>query len=290
MSEKVESVSLDLDKMDKFVDQIDRMNLVFNSWRSEQFIQNDSIKDITQFFFVGNAINFRFWYDNYKHVFEYIGYKGSTAMWVIIRNNSLLMDAAYLSKINVSEVDGLCNMPNPDKRQMALREAGSVLVEKYGGEILNLCEKCEWDAIKIVEEIAINFPMWEDRYEGVAFRKRAILFVAMLHGRLLPISKLKNVDKLHCLADYQVPKILHHLGILKYSNELEEMIFNHRWINYQSNFETCIRKRTIEAVDLICKHLKNRGIDACPLQLDYYLWKIAHDIEDPFHLTDTVAY
>jgi len=287
---KTEIVSIDLNKINEFINQNDCINLVFNSWKSEQFIQTGSLKDIAQFFFVGNAINFRFWYDSYKHVFEYKGYKGSTAMWIVMRNNPLLMDASYLSRIDVSKEDGLCDMPNAEKRQMALREAGSVLLEKYDGEILNLCEKCVWDAMRIVDEIAVNFPMWEDSYQGVAFRKRAILFVAMLHGRLLPDSKLKNIDKLHCLADYQVPKILHNLGILQYSNELEKTIGSHQWIMYQSDYETAIRVKTIEAVNLICRQLEYRGIEVCPLQLDYYLWKIAHDIDEPYHLTDTVAY
>lgn len=63
-------------------------------------------------------------------------------------------------------------------------------------------EKCEWDAARIVDEVAVNFLMWEDSYQDVIFRKRAILFVAMLHGKRLPLSKLRNIDKLRCLADY----------------------------------------------------------------------------------------
>lgn len=35
-----------------------------------------------------------------------------------MRNNPLLMDAPYLSKIDVNKEGGLCDMPNAEKRQM----------------------------------------------------------------------------------------------------------------------------------------------------------------------------
>lgn len=287
---KKRSVLINLDKINDFVNQVDSRNLIFNFWNSEQFIQTNNVKDIAQFFFVGNAINFRFWFDSHKNVFEYKGYKGSTAMWVVVRDNPLYLDASYLRDINITKEKGLCDMPDRENRQRALREIGTVLLEKYDGEIIKLCEQCEWDAVKIVEGIVGNFPMWEDNYQGVAFRKRAILFVAMLHGRLLPDSSVKNITKLHCLADYQVPKILRYLGILQYSEELNSLIKCHKKIEYKSEFETEIRKKTIEAIDIICKQLENQGAEVCPLQLDYYLWKLAHDIDEPYHLTETIAY
>ncbi len=287
---KAGSVSIDLNRIKEFICQIDYENLKFNSWKSEQFIQTDKLSEIAQFFFVGNAINFRFWYEDSLHVFSYKDYKGSTAMWAVIRDNPELMNANYLKNIELDKIYGLRDMPILMKRQDAFREIGSVLQEKYDGYVINLCEKCEWDALKIVEEISLYFPMWEDNYQGVAFRKRAILFVAMLHGRTLPNSRIKNIEKLHCLADYQVPKLLHSIGVLHYSDELNDMIKNHVQIVYRGNYETDIRISTIEAVKIICDQLNDNGIDVCPLQLDYYLWMIAHNIKEPYHLTDTVAY
>lgn len=286
----VVKVSINEDKISKFVKQLDFSKIMFNSWKSEYFIQTDDIVEIAQFFFVGNALNFRFWYDNYQDTFTYANFSGSTAMWAMVRDNLAYMDAEYLRNIEISKEKVLSRMPVAEKRVMALCEVGNVLCKKYDGKIINLCTECEWDAVRIVEKIATEFPMWEDKYQGVAFRKRACLFVAMLHGRLLPNSPISNIEMLHCLADYQLPKVLHFLGILHYSVGLEKMINEQIKLEHKGAYETEIRKMTIKALDMICKEIALKGGKVCPLQMDYYLWSVSHNIDAPYHLTETVAY
>lgn len=283
-------VLINEDKISEFVENIEYSKLKFNSWKSDQFIQSDEMDEIAQFFFIGNAINFKYWYESYKHEFEYGNYKGSTAMWAVIRDNPEYMDAKYLKHIDIRKEFDLARMPMAEERICALREVGNELEKRYQGRIINLCNECDWDAETIVDKIVHVFPMWEDYYQGVAFRKRACLFIAMLHGRLLPNSPLNKINKIHCLADYQVPKVLQYLGIFSYSLSLEKMIKEEKLIEYKGKYETGIRKMTIIALQKICDRLSEKGEKICPLQLDYYLWSISHNIDMPYHLTVTIAY
>lgn len=113
--------------------------------------------------------------------------------------------------------------------------------------------------------------------------KRASLFFMLLYRR---IGAFKNdIHKLPIPADYQVPKMLKHLGCLLYTEALEGKVRNEVPIMSGSAEECEIRAASI----LACQQIAERaGITMC--DVDEYLWTRRKECKDPFHLTWTTHY
>ena len=283
-------ITISSQRIKEFADQIDLNQLRFHTWNTSQFIITKDLDILAQYFFIGNAINFCFWCNRYDQRFKYKQFTGSAAMWAVMRDNPQYLDANYLESFTVEQEPYIMSMPMPYERQMALREAGKVLNKLYGGKVISLCIECEWDAITIIDKITLEFNMWSDECRSVRFDKRAKLFVAMLHGRLAQNSPITHINKLSCLADYQVPKVLEHFGILRYPSYIKEAISRQFIFSSGSNEEFQIRFQTIGAMQQMCDYINTKGNEICPLELDYYVWNLSRSIEGPHHLTFTKAY
>ena len=266
-----------------------RSNCTLYNWKGEQFIKSENIEEVIQYFFVGNAINFCFWNENCYDRYTYKGFTGSAAMWKFI-DNPILLNSYYLKNISLLDWEDLERMPLPEKRIEALREVGNVLCDKYDGKAVNICISENWDAEKIVKRVVKEFRCWKDEYNNVKFNKRARLFAVMIYGRFADKKLISNIINFPCLADYQLPKVLHSMGILLYSNELNRMIIEQKEIPYQSKMEYDIRSKTLQAVQMISEELFRDGVLVKPIYLDYYIWNLSHSINEPHHLTKTMAY
>lgn len=82
----------------------------------------------------------------------------------------------------------------------------------------------------------MTFPGFRDHsiYKGrqVFFYKRAQICVADIYGSFggKGLGEFEDIDHLTMFADYRVPQILYHMGVIDYSNELKKksnsFIFN----------------------------------------------------------------
>ena len=85
------------------------------------------------------------------------------------------------------------------------------------------------------------------------------LFSLMMTGRMLPeLSKnhpdyAKAITSLPVPADYQIPKMLRHYGLITFGNELEEMVENNILLPENSEPELNIRAATVKACKLIAE-------------------------------------
>src|SRR3989338_4394636 len=137
--------------------------------------------------------------------------------------------------------------------------------------------------------------------DRLAFNKRAQLVAVMIHGRALDskgiLPPVIDIDEVGPIADYELPKALRHLGILKYSEELAELVDNWKEIPKDSQMEIEIRMATVAACDMLLKGInfhrhEYKGIEPINIcHLDYWLWKMGKDAKNlgP-HLTRTSAY
>ncbi|MBP2245826.1 queuosine salvage family protein [Paenibacillus xylanexedens] len=275
----------------KLADQLSRCNLSFHRWNDRHLLDSNDVEEIAQFFFIGNSINYKFWYNSSQQKYKYKNYTGSAAMWASMKDKKKLINLESIASGNNIEMILDPLLPMRTERTKSLLEAGEVLLDSFSGSVLKLCDQAEWHAPTIVEIITEHFPMWKDQQRKIKFNKRAQLFVAMLHGKLGAESKIRDIDKLSCLADYQLPRVLRHFGVLNYSNKLTQTIDNEILICRDSDLEIEIRLATIEAMDLICDELKiKHNLRVSPIQLDYILWAQAKGISKPHHLTPTIAY
>lgn len=224
-------------------------------------------------------------------------------------HSTLSTRTAKRAKTQETEDATHCPIPLVEERARLLREVGVVLLEHFDGLALRLVEKAGGSALKLVNLVTTYFPGFRDHsvYKGkqVFFYKRAQIFVADVHlsfGGKGP-GAFRDADQLTCFADYRLPQLMHHLGIMKYSEELEAKILNKIELIPGSHEELEIRAATVEAVELmkavinaIAKEQKGcqegeEGIMS--LQIDNILWERGESLLTklrPHHRTLTIYY
>ena len=133
------------------------------------------------------------------------------------------------------------------ERWQIFHEIGNVLLEKYNGSWIKLFLDGNWRAFNggevIVERLVADFPsfrdarLYQDRNGALRhlwFNKRAQLLAMMYHGRAVHslgrMPEIKDIADIGPIADYEVPKAFHFLGILEYSQRLEAAIQNRETI------------------------------------------------------------
>ena len=79
-------------------------------------------------------------------------------------------------------------------------------------------------------------------------------------------------------ADYRVPQILRHIGILEYSTELEKVIDSEQELPYSSPYEVEIRAATVVCVEQIMSEIKKNTELSKTLknsyEVDWLLWQM----------------
>lgn len=212
--------------------------------------------------------------------------------------------------------NGLNEIPFPDLRREVATDYIIGLLQKYDGNPLNILEEAMvWDDNSkrnvfrafnngkgLVELLVSDFPVAygadKQRFglDILSFNKRAQLVAVMIHGRALDskgiLPPFIDIDEVGPIADYELPKALRHLGILKYSEELAELVDNWKEIPEGSRMEAEIRAATVAICDQLLREInsiKRDPINIC--HLDYWLWKMGKDAKHlrP-HLTKTSAY
>ena len=73
-------------------------------------------------------------------------------------------------------------------------------------------------------------------------------------------------------ADYRVPQLLRHVGVLKYSEALASTIDQRQEIQFGSDAETEIRAATVVAVERLQRDLVKQGVDVLAIEVDWLLW------------------
>lgn len=102
-----------------------------------------------------------------------------------------------------------------DKRVAILREAAAVLCTKYDGSVLVLLEDANYQAAKLVNLLARDFPSFRDecQFEGrkVRFLKRAQIFVADVWAAFEGEGwgRFDDIDKITMFAGKNRPFTLH---------------------------------------------------------------------------------
>ena len=96
-------------------------------------------------------------------------------------------------------------------------------------------------------------------------------------------------------ADYKIPQVLRHFGILEYSEKLADIIDNERLIEHDTEMEIEIRAGMIYAIELIKDELLIQGVEMSSAQIDNVLWRASKtgDFKQsakPYHLTKTIDY
>jgi Queuosine salvage protein len=217
-----------------------------------------------------------------------------------------VLDGAYLAQVTVDDLrhifrGGTTELQMLDERAAILREAGVALGEKHDGRFHNLLRgsspKLYDDGNGMLERLVGDIPRFNDVAEynsrEVRFHKLAQLAFWMLHVTLPDGLGVSDLDRLAAFADYIVPVGLRVMGILRYSDELERAIDEHRLIGAGSPWEVELRAHTIYATDLLTdevNRLRPPGRQVIVPQIDARFWVAFHKTHWPHHLTRTIYY
>ena len=226
---------------------------------------------------MASAVNYCYWYGN--HDFRPNG-ANSTEMYKLLDSSFLgsILEgnegvALEMACYTFAEKLITARFPLAVKRSEHLKELISPHLESTVERLL-LSKNLD-DAIKLV----LVYPgMSED-----VFLKRMSLFFLFVHNHTDWFDE--EINRLPIPADYQVPKMLEHFGIITYSHELHGMISEGKLIPSGSRMECEIRASTILAAKLIAEKT-GRSIGF----IDQYLWGRRKECDKPFHLTITTDY
>jgi hypothetical protein len=288
-------VRIDTKAIGSFIRQ--KQNFEIPKWNYKYHFYDGGERTV-DYLLVLDSLNFCFWGWRRKQ-FPSGYYALATSLKEAVQSGVPILDADYLSRITPSQLAKIIdeNIPLFRERVEILRELGSVLKERGGAGVI--VEEAEGSAERLVKILRDIFPSFRDEaiYGGrkVCFYKRAQIFVADLFGCFggKRWGEFYDMDKLTAFADYKLPQVLRHLGILKYSQSLAAKIDRKELIKAGSPEEIEIRANTIWAVEMIKGALREEGVFLKAFEIDWILWNMGQDEkfkQRPHHRTLTIFY
>jgi len=300
-------VSIDKNKIYIYAN---KFNSKITNWLSESPFDFSELNDeeLVAFTFIFNALSFSYW-GSPKWKTEYLNkqYDGTWGMLASLRKeldrSKDILYPEYLRSITDEKVreilQGSPIIPLLKERARVLREIGEKVTLMYCSGFNNIIKEANWDAPALVEIVAKNFKSFSDTssYMGlkIHFFKRAQLFASDIHNQLLMKGKtgLANIEELTACADYKIPQVLRHEGIILYSETLSELVDNKKEIPSGSQLEIEIRAATIYAIEMLKIYLLKRGLSYTSMNINDYFWLSSQKDKPkikPYHRTRTLAY
>lgn len=268
-------------------------------------------EDMVSYLLALDSINFCYWPQPGKAKWE-IKYKsenlsGYYALAACLKQAAEsgipITRSEYLVELSVDELKrilgGRGELQLLEHRVRILNELGRVLLADYEGKAHKLVEVASNSAIELARLLAKKLSSFRDvaQYHGyeVAFYKRAQIFAADLYGAFKGKNwgNFTDMHRLTAFADYKLPQVLRHLGILRYSQNLEQKIDQEIFLEAGDPEETEIRSNTIWAVELIRQEFGRMGKALRPFEIDWILWNLGQLKRfkpKPYHRTVTIFY
>ena len=271
----------------------------------------DGGQETVAYLLILDSINFCFWPKPGADKWE-VQYKSETLSGYYALAASLkkaidsgvpITRANYLAELPLGKLrqilGGSGELQLMEARAHILNELGAFLIKEYNGEAYRLVEAAENLALNLVGLLVENLPSFRDvaEYYGkkIYFYKRAQIFAADLYGAFggKDWGYLKDINNLTAFADYKLPQVLRHVGILQYSPSMEHKVDQGIFLEAGSPGEIEIRANIIWAVELIRQELTQMGKKLRDFEIDWILWNLGQESQfkaKPYHRTVTTFY
>jgi hypothetical protein len=305
VAEQSERVRIDLEAVEGFCYELMGWGVRVPPWDFQHHFF-DGTERTVNYLLALDGLNFCFW-PGWE-----IEYKGERLSGYFALAASLkraveeglpILDAEHLRKLSLAELKQIfrrrVEIPLLEERLRILREIGEVLSEKYEGQACSLVEKAGRRAADLVRRLVEDFPSFRDEasYKGhlVRFYKRAQIFVADLYWSFggKDWGDLAGMEELTVFADYKLPQVLRHFGVLKYDPELAKKVDERILLQAGGEEEVEIRANTVWAAELIRRSLEGMGVPLRAFELDSILWHMSQREEfkaKPHHRVLTIFY
>ena len=310
VAEQSSQVQIDLQALISFSRRLLEKRIETPTWNQLYHFYGRG-EETVSYLLVLDSINFCFWPPpgESKWEIEYLssrlsGYYGLAAsLKQAVESGTPLTRAEFLSALSLEELKdilgGRGTLQLLGQRVQNLNELGRFLLEEYAGEAYRLVETAQNSAVRLVRLLAEGLSSFRDtaHYQGckVFFYKRAQLFAADLYGafRGEDWGRFKDIEKLTAFADYKLPQVLRHLGILRYTSNLAKKVDQEIYLEPGSPAEVEIRANTIWAVERIRQEMSRTGKNLRAFEIDWTLWNLGQHAEyttKPYHRTATIFY
>ncbi len=284
--------------------------IIIPVWDNKYHLVTDNDKQMMNYLFILDTLNFCFWNDRGERwYFSHRGKKtgGYFGMALALKNffekYPNKSNFEYLAKISFKEFADLIfqggeNLLFLKERFKALRGVALVMVRKYEGDARQFVKAAKGSFENLVKKIVKELPSYQDIsiYCGkkIYFLKRAQILPLDIYAAFFgkDLGKFSDLEYPTAFADYKVPQIFRHYGILRYSDKLENKIQNRVLIKKGSREELEIRAATIWAVEYLREELEKLGKKLYSFQIDWILWNESQGkgMILPYHLTKTIFY
>lgn len=278
-----------------------------HNWSQHSLHPQEANDAAIEWIFLVDSLNFSFWTPKDQPQFC-VNHKGKqfTGYWALcaaidrgIERGIPLTDPAFYSKIDEETLrdlfrgaDGV-EIPLLKERKEILQENGRILLQEFDGKFKNCIIHSNSSARSLLKLIVDKFPSFRDHcyFKGhqVSFYKRAQILIADIWAcfKGQGIGHFEQIHSLTMFADYRVPQVLEYFGVLKYSQELKNVLNCDHFIHHGSEFEVEIRGQSIYAVDLLVETMRklsarengngssdstHKSVLINSILIDFYLW------------------
>ncbi|RUS85441.1 hypothetical protein EGW08_006774 [Elysia chlorotica] len=300
-------------------------------WRNHELNPQTMDEDAVNWVFVSAVLNFSFWSEKESDRYA-VKYKDKihTGYWSLCAAMNRALDealkittASFYSTITMDQMkhifrsDSDTKMPMLEERQMALVEAGGVLMKKYEGSFANVVKQSDKSAQSLLRLILEDFPSFRDVAEfggkRVGLYKRAQILVGDVWGCCegQGLGEFTDINTITMFADYRIPQALVYFGALKYSENLMDTLKKCQVLKSGDRLEVEIRGVSLWACELIRDSIaaklsaetsKENGhqdkaevAQVNAILVDHYLWDLRREMADemshiPFHRCRGIYY
>lgn len=247
---------------------------------------------------VFHAAGFCYWADvntrRFTRSYQGTTYNGAAALLVALVEAPQFLDARCLSRLDSESWTELLGGEGAllliEQRVKFLRALGLSLLEKP-----HLIEELSRNRTPLQTAFALSrLPGFGDvcysHQLRLPFLKRAQLLAADLVS-LTGDVETQDMGELTAAADYKLPQILRHYGVLQYAQPLAEAVDSQCELIAGSEAEVEIRLGTVMAVELLKEHWPHGLPVPRAHQIDSLLWsRSQHTAMKPYHRCRTVYY
>lgn len=276
----------------------------------ESFGTTGNLEDDVNLVFFETACNFYFWGENEGIKWKVAtgdkqigGWYGLVACFSnAIERGVPVHDAGWMAKLTPAKArelftDSGSQIPLLEQRVNNIVEMANFLLRRYDGRVTNLVKACDYSAPRIALEVTREQPSFRD---GAIYKNRWVWILK--RAQILPsdLSQLTSkypdfvitdCDKLTAFADYQIPRVLRHYGILRYSDDLANAVDSLAILPVGSSEEVEIRAACIVA----CERIKQLMSGVSSSDVDVGIWLLSQDMRHdpsvrPHHRTPDYFY
>jgi len=310
VAEKSRFVRIDKGALERFSGMLSAQDVAVPPWEAGFHFRGNE-EETVAYLLVLDTLNFCFWPAPGKMTWEIpcesgwlSGYYAlALSLKRALETGTPLVDPEYLVSLSLEGLKeilgGRGELQLLKPRLEILRELGRVLLERFDGKAFKIVRSAHGSAVTLARLLAESQSSFKDvaeyRGEKVYFYKRAQIFAADLYGTFSGESwgHFRDMQALTAFADYKLPQVLRHVGILHYEKRLGDRVDQKIPLEAGGVEEVEIRANTIVAVERIRQELAGLGKNLRAFEMDWILWNLGQEEafkERPYHRTITIFY